>query len=316
MTASSFPVIEWTEGDISRQLDEACRTVGFFAVVGHGVPQPVIDHAWSAATRFFDLPLDEKLSLRIDREDYPYGYSPVHQESLEAQGETAGGDLNESFSISPPRREEVAAMGGFDLGGRMWPNRPGDFKGAWSKYYGHMEFLAARLMRECAVALGMPPGFFDDKIDRHLSALRALNYPPQRVVPAPGQIRAGAHTDYGTLTILLPGPATGGLEVMVGEDEWLPVPPIADGFIVNLGDLMAMWTNDRWRSTLHRVVNPAAEVAATERRQSMAFFHQPNWDAEVSALPTCVSEENPARYKPVRSGPWLKQKFAAAQDHD
>ena len=312
-----FPIIDLATAGISSQLDDACRNVGFFAIVGHGVPQPVIDHAWSAATRFFDLDLEEKLAVRIDRDDYPYGYSPLAGESLGASDDAGSAvDLNESFSISPPPRPGVAAAGGFALDHRLWPERPGDFEIAWTKYYRQMEMLAARLLRECAVALGLDAGFFESKIDRHLSALRALNYPPQPTPPAPGQIRAGAHTDYGTLTILLPGEATGGLEVLTASDEWLPVPAVPGGFIVNLGDLMAMWTNDRWRSTLHRVVNPDESVAATERRQSMAFFHQPNWDAEIRPLDPCVSEEMPARYDAVHSGPWLRAKFAAAHSSD
>lgn len=313
-----FPVIDLeTTADLPGAIDAACRQVGFFAVTGHGVPQDIIDHAWSAATRFFDLPIEDKLAARSPAADYPYGYSPMSDEALAASdGEAAQSDLNESFNLSPPPRPEVARAGGFSLERRLWPQRPGDFTVAWTKYYEHMEHLAARLMALFARALGIDEGFFEDRIDRHLSALRALNYPPQLEPPAPGQIRAGEHTDYGTLTILLPGEATGGLEVLVADGEWLSVPQVAAGFVVNLGDLMAMWTNDRWRSTLHRVVNPNESVATTERRQSIAFFHQPNWDAEVSCLESCSDLEHPPRYPTVQSGPWLRAKFAAAHDHD
>jgi len=312
-----FPIVDLEAADVSKRLDQACRNVGFFAIVGHGIPQPVIDHAWSAATRFFDLPLEAKLAVQSDSDAYPYGYSPMSAEALGASGDLgASTDLNESFSVSPPARPEVHEAGGFALDRRVWPQRPGDFEVAWTKYYVHMESLAARLMGECARSLGLDPAFFDDKIDRHLSALRALNYPPQPVSPASGQIRAGAHTDYGTLTILLPGEATGGLQVLTAAQEWLAVPPVPGGFIVNLGDLMAMWTNDRWRSTLHRVVNPDESVAASERRQSMAFFHHPNWDAEIRCVETCVSTTSPARYEPVQSGPWLRSKVEASHDHD
>ncbi len=312
-----FPILDLNAANgVASQMDEACREVGFFAIIGHGVPQGVIDFAWSASTRFFDRPLEEKLNVR-GGVDYPYGYSPMSRESLAASdGEEAGGDLNESFSLSPPPRPEVADLGGFVLDHRVWPKRPENFEEAWTEYYHHMERLAARLMRLCAVALGISESFFDDKIDRHLSALRALNYPAQVTPPPPGQIRAGAHTDYGTITILLPGQATGGLQVLTSDDSWLAVPHIPDGFVVNLGDLMAMWTNDRWRSTLHRVVNPDTNVAGSERRQSMAFFHQPNWDAEIACLPNCASEDNPPRYSPTRSGPWLRAKVEASQHQD
>lgn len=312
-----FPVIDLNSpSGVAGQIDEACREVGFFAITGHGVPQGVIDHAWSAATRFFDRPLEEKLSVRSEIE-YPYGYTPMSSESLaSSSGEEVATDLNESFSLSPPPRAEVAASGGFRLDRRVWPKRPEDFKVAWTEYYNHMERLAGRLMRLCASALEISEAFFDDKTDRHLSALRALNYPAQETPPPPGQIRAGAHTDYGTITILLPGQATGGLQVLTLDNSWLAVPDVPGGFVVNLGDLMAMWTNDRWRSTLHRVVNPEISVAATERRQSMAFFHQPNWDAEIECLPNCASADNPQRYAPTRSGPWLRAKVEASQHND
>jgi len=312
-----FPILDLkTAKGAASQIDEACREVGFFAITGHGVPQGVIDAAWSVSTRFFDRPLQEKLSVR-GRVDYPYGYTQMSSESLAASGgEEAATDLNESFSLSPPPRPEVADLGGFVLDHRVWPNRPEEFEEAWTEYYHHMERLAARLMRLCAAALGISESFFDDKIDRHLSALRALNYPAQATPPPPGQIRAGAHTDYGTITILLPGQATGGLQVLANDGSWLAVPHIPDGFIINLGDLMAMWTNDRWRSTLHRVVNPDTNVAGSERRQSMAFFHQPNWDAEIACLPNCASEDNPPRYLATRSGPWLRAKVEASRHED
>ena len=140
-----------------------------------------------------------------------------------------------------------------------------------------MEDLAARIMRVFAVALKLPEDYFAGVIDRPVSALRALNYPHPTVPPQPGQLRAGAHTDYGSLTILLPEAKSGGLQIFTPEQEWRPVPPVPGAFIINIGDLMALWTNDRWVSTLHRVVNPAPDAKGSTRRQSFAFFHQPNW---------------------------------------
>ena len=299
---------------LARHLDAACSTIGFLAITNHGVPPTVIDGAWSAATQFFDLPLEEKQLLHSDDPEYPFGYVGMEAEALgAADGSAANVDLKETFNLAPPARPEVEQMGGHRLRGPEWPTKPVGFKDAWSAYYAEMEDLAARLMRLFALALSLPAGFFEDKIDRHMSALRAVNYPSQPVAPIAGQIRAGAHSDYGTLTILLPGQGTGGLEVTTRDGSWLPVPRIPDTFVVNLGDLMAIWTNDRWRSTIHRVVNPDAAVAASERRQSMAFFHQPNWDAEVSCLPTCTGADNPPKYPPTRSGPWLRQKVNASR---
>ena len=321
-----FPIIDLgaaddgvAGGSIAGRIDDACRNIGFLAVVNHGVPDEIIEHAWDAARRFFDLPLDQKLELASDDPAYPYGYVGMELEALAA---SAGGsapahaapDLKETFNLAPPVRPEVERLGGPRQLGPIWPTEPPDFRPAWETYYAHMEALASRLMSLSAVALGLDPDFFADKIDRHVSALRALNYPPQAQHPVPGQIRAGAHTDYGTLTILKPGSGTGGLEVLLESGSWLPVPQVEGAFVINIGDLMARWTNDRWRSTVHRVVNPDAVAASRERRQSMAFFHQPNWDAEVACLPTCVSADAPARYEPTYSGDWLLEKVRAAFD--
>ena len=164
-----------------------------------------------------------------------------------------------------------------------------------------------RIMRVFAVALDLPEDFFAPFLSAPVSALRALNYPPLAAPPKPGQIRAGAHTDYGSLTILLPQAGSRGLEILAHDGAWIEVPARPGAFIVNIGDLMARWTNDRWTSTLHRVVIPGDGGAV--RRQSFAFFHQPNWDAEIVALDACVAAGQAAKYPPVRSGPYLMGKF-------
>ena len=127
----------------------------------------------------------------------------------------------------------------------------------------------------------------------------------------PGQIRAGAHTDYGSLTILLPQAGSRGLEIIAPNGEWTPVPPVPGAFVINIGDLMARWTNDRWVSTVHRVVNPPAQEGGRDRRQSMAFFHQPNWHAEIKVLDVCLAAGEAPKYEPVLSGPYLMGKFKA-----
>jgi isopenicillin N synthase-like dioxygenase len=122
-------------------------------------------------------------------------------------------------------------------------------------------------------------------------------------------LRAGAHTDYGSLTILLPQPGSKGLEIMTPEGAWREVPPVEGAFVINIGDLMARWTNDRWVSTLHRVVNTAPEDGGLQRRQSLAFFHQPDWFASIETLPSCLEVGETSKYEPVLSGPYLMGKF-------
>lgn len=168
-------------------------------------------------------------------------------------------------------------------------------------------------MRLFALALDQPETFFDDKVDRHISRLRVRNYPAPHEPPAPGQLRAGAHSDYGSLTILKAEDKAGGLQVCNNAGEWVDVAIVPDCFIVNLGDLMARWTNDRWVSTLHRVANPPMELARVSRRQSLVFFHNPNYDAVIECIPGCQGPDNPPKYPPITSGEYLRGQFVRTQ---
>jgi isopenicillin N synthase-like dioxygenase len=170
-----------------------------------------------------------------------------------------------------------------------------------------MSDLATELMRLFALALGLDEHWFDDKIDKHITNLTLSNYPDQTVDPLPGQLRAGAHTDFGSLTILRTEDRPGGLEVLTSAGRWVAVPIVPGTFIVNIGDLMAQWTNDRWISTMHRVVNPPPKQTNSTRRQSIIFFHQPNYDADIECLPTCRAGS--PRYATITSGEHLMTKI-------
>jgi isopenicillin N synthase-like dioxygenase len=298
---------------LARHVGEVCRQTGFLAVVGHGVANEIISGAWDAARGFFDLPVEKKLQVKMPYPGYPYGYSPLQAEALaKSLGEETPPDLKESFSIGP--LEQAPHTGnepdaGFRFAKNLWPKEPANFQTAWSAYYRAMSDLAARIMRVFALALDLPRGFFDGMIDDPISAMRALNYPHQSTQPKPGQLRAGAHSDYGSLTILLAESAPGGLEIFTPEGKWQAVPVVPGAFVVNIGDLMARWTNDRWVSTLHRVVNPPPDARGSTRRQSIAFFHQPNWDAEISCISTCLAPGEKAKYPAVGSGAHLMGKF-------
>jgi isopenicillin N synthase-like dioxygenase len=300
---------------LGAEVDSICRTTGFLAVTGHRVPQAVIDAAWSSAKAFFDLPSDEKLKSKAPYRGYPYGYfGPEYETLAKSRGVDTPPDLKESFNGGPlaaPASVTDPDALAFCYAPTIWPERPEQFRAAWLAYYAAMEDLAARLMRVLAVALRLPEHYFGAFIGHPISALRALNYPEQRTTPAAGQLRAGAHSDYGSLTILLPQAGSRGLEILGPDGAWRPVPPIPGAFVINIGDLMAQWTNDRWVSTLHRVVNPPPEEGGRDRRQSLAFFHQPDWDAEITVLPSCVAPGDTAHYAPVRSGPYLMSKFRA-----
>lgn len=322
MTETPFPIFNLSRFEaagteermaLGRQVDGICRSTGFLAVSGHSVPQNVIDGVWSQAKAFFDLPAKEKAKVRAPFPGYPYGYLGPGVEALaKSKGNDTPPDLKESFNggplAVPPGLTDPEALA-FCYAETIWPTRPAGFVEAWKAYYRAMEDLAARIMRVFAVALELPETFFDATIDRPISALRALNYPETNVPPEPGQLRAGAHTDYGSLTILLPQPGSGGLQIYTPEGIWREVPPVPGAFVINIGDLMALWTNDRWVSTLHRVVNADAGMPGSQRRQSLAFFHQPNWDQDIVCIESCLEPGERPRHAPVRSGPYLMSKF-------
>lgn len=295
-----MPTIDLGAAEASSAIDEACRSVGFFAVTGHGVPMEVVQAAWDASRRFFDLPLETKMTSR--RPDNPYGYEPIATEALGRTLDSGADELpdpKQTFNIGPPKRGPDSVLGEVE---RMWPTEPYDLRISWLSYYVEMERLADSLMSLFAVAMGRPANHFALHTNNHLAALRAIDYPE----PEPGDVvvRAGAHTDYGTLTILRPDPVVGGLEVADESGNWLEVPKVDGGFVVNIGDLMHRWTNGRWRSTLHRVVGDAEG----RRRASMAFFHNPNWDAIID--PILLTPEETPLFEPIEAGPWLATKFA------
>src|SRR5271165_1562691 len=275
---------------LAAEIDAICRATGFLAIGRHGVSEATIETAWAKAEAFFSLPLKRKLTARAPYPGYPYGYLAPETESLaRSRGVAAPPDQKESFNGGPARAPggltDPEALG-FCFAPTIWPDAPEGFREAWSAYYAAMEDLARRITRAFAVALDLREDFFSSFIDAPVSALRALNYPALVKPPKPGQMRAGAHTDYGSLTILLPQAGSRGLEILGPDGAWIEVFPRPGAFIVNIGDLMARWTNDRWTSTLHRVVIPDGGAA---RRQSFAFFHQPNWEAEIVALEACLA---------------------------
>lgn len=327
MTLMTVPIIDispyWTGCEtnkraVARQIDEACRDIGFLIISGHHVPQSLTDAVDDVSRAFFDLPLLEKMQVVRPAPDVTRGYIPIEGESVaRSRGESAPGDLNESFMIGPVEVGNDAYYTGPAAGRHfapnLWPNRPENLRDVYTAYFHAMSELARTLMRLFALALGQPETYFDNKIDRHISRLRVRNYPAQNEPPQPGQLHAGAHCDYGSLTILKTEDKPGGLQAYNQAGEWVDVPAVPGCFVVNLGELMARWTNDYWVSTLHRVINPPREAGPQSRRQSLVFFHNPNYDAVIECIPSCQNPERPARYPTTTSGEHLRSQFVRTQ---
>lgn len=298
---------------VADEMAAACAGAGAFAITGHGVATAVIDDLRATAHEFFALPLAEKARAAHPMEGTPRGYRAFAGEAL-GRAETSGSapDLKEFYHIGRAAWPDDAYHRGED--GRryfianLWPERPACLPSAAMAYYAAMEALGDRLMALAALALDLPETWFEDKFDRHVTAMRINYYPPQPETPDEGQIRAGAHNDFGTFTILMGEDGPGGLQFRMPDGAWVDVATHPGIFIVNIGDLFQRWTNDRWLSNLHRVVNPPRGAAAS-RRISVGFFHQPNYDALIECLPGCAGPGNPPRYAPVRSGDYRDMKY-------
>lgn len=290
---------------LADRIDAQLKRIGFFIVSDHGIPDAVIDGAVDAANAFFDLPLAQKMQIRSKAQGSPRGYLDFGLETLAlTTGVMTPPDLKEGFGMGPPRvASEKDVLGGTaTYTVNVWPAEHPDFQAAITRYYRGMEMLTARLMELFAIGMDLPSDYFVSRFTDHNSTLRLINYPPQTEEPKPGQLRAGAHTDYGALTILLGQDKPGGLEVLDPNGQWIPGRTGPHSFVINIGDLMMRWSNDTRVSTSHRVVNPPPGSGAASRRLSMAYFCNPNDDLLIECLPTCTDADRPPRYPPIRAG--------------
>lgn len=318
MDAYPLPIVDLNAGAAAAEaIGRACEDIGFFLVKNHGVPDRLIGATYASVKNFFGRPLAEKKQIARTAE-IGRGYDPVGAQVLSnTLGIAAPPDLQEVFVFGPPRIGASAyyreGYGRIHFAPNQWPAQPTDFRLNAEAYYAAMVDLSTRLLRLFALALQLPDNFFDEKIDRQISSIRFVNYPDQADEPRPGQLRAGAHSDYGTLTILKIEDAPGGLQVRDRNGRWVDIGHVPGTFVVNIGDLMMQWTNDRWISTLHRVVNPPRDLTGSSRRISMVFFHQPNYDAEIECLEACRSPSNPPKYARTTSGAHWRAKNAASR---
>jgi isopenicillin N synthase-like dioxygenase len=315
---SPFAVAPGGKRAVVAAIARACEQVGFFGIVGHGVDDAILEAIYREGRAFFGLTREEKMQIARPAPGVSRGYNSLADQSL---GNTlAAGvppDLQESFAIGPLNPGNgpywTDSYGSIHFHPNLWPSRPVGFRTAVTAYYQALENLTARLAQMFALALDLPEDFFADKVDRHVSTMRLNFYPAQPVAPLPGQIRAGAHSDYGAFTVLRTEAAPGGLQVVRRGGTWIDVPNIANGFVVNIGDLLMRWTNDRWVSTIHRVINPPETVRANATRMSVAYFQVPNHDVEVRCFDSCTGAGNPPRYATTTAGAHWRAKILAAR---
>jgi isopenicillin N synthase-like dioxygenase len=310
---NTLPIIDLTslgESDgaaltrIATEVGAACRDVGFFYVVNHGVQARLIAEAFAQSHRLFALPLADKRRLAIEKVGGNRGYSGLLHEALDP---AQGADMKEAFNVGLDLAlddpELIARKPFRSL--NAWPELPG-FRETALAYFDACAALGARLHRAFARDLGLKPDFFANKFDRPMATLRLLHYPAPPLGSDP-QTGAGEHTDYGNLTLLATDDV-GGLEVRTRAGQWIEAPVVASAFIVNIGDCLMRWTNDVYVSTPHRVVN-----RSVNERYSIAFFYDPNPDAMVETIPSCVRQGESVRYPPILAADYLKMRLDASK---
>ncbi|MEM9566410.1 MAG: 2-oxoglutarate and iron-dependent oxygenase domain-containing protein [Actinomycetota bacterium] len=314
MDVPIIDITDWNEdpthrAELAGAIDSVCRTVGFFKIGGHGIDPALIDRLFAVTDAFFAMAEEAKLA-NVTPPEVDRGYTPLGREALSySVGLDTPPDLFEAFNVGVGELLGVDPSEGVLWASNVWPESPPDLRPVWLDYCRALYDLADRLLGIFAVALDLPPDWLQVRADRSPDVLRALNYErrPGNPDPVDGQLRMGAHADYGTCTILLADPVPG-LQILGLDGIWHDVTPTPGTFLVNIGDLLAAWTNDRWRSTLHRVLPPPAGVDGPARRRSFAYFHEANPEVIVEPVPSCVTDADPVRYEPFSVGDHLTGK--------
>jgi isopenicillin N synthase-like dioxygenase len=315
------PVVDlerWRSGEreeVAGELDQACREVGFFQVLGHDIDDAVIDGMRAATEAFFVLPAAVKRRYTPVDPEVNRGYAARGDEALAySVGVARPPDLFEAFNIGPDEVDDsdpaIVVERHRWFAPNVWPDEVPTLRPALVRYMAAARGVADQLMAVFARALGLPDGWFASFTTHSTDTLRVVHYEtqPGDPDPAPGQVGMGEHTDYGMCTVLW-AEAVRGLQIVGPDGAWCDVVPQPGALLVNLGDLMAQWTNDRWRSTLHRVLPPERRPDRASTRRSVAFFHDGNHDALIECLSTCLGPGESPRYRPVLAGEHLLGKL-------
>ena len=300
---------------VAKQIGDACESIGFFVIEGHDVPPDLIARGFQTCTEFYDLPQTIKDRYRPPLSTAARGYHKIGTKNLaRTLGYDNPPDLREQFYIGPveswaghyQRYPHAAPL----YAPNIWPDAIAEYRPVFTELYKTMERLALRIMRLFALALDVGEGYFDNKLHRHFSTLPVNDYPALGYTPLPDQVRCGEHSDFGSLTILAIGGGGSGLQVRTRNESWIDASTNSGQFIVNIGDMMQHWTNNRWVSNIHRVVNPKTNNEDV-RRQSFGFFLHPNFDAKIECLPSCIDSNKSADYNSVLAGDLMLQKLNA-----
>jgi isopenicillin N synthase-like dioxygenase len=283
-------------------MRKACVDSGFFYIRDHGVPEELLAAIFEDARRFFRQPDDIKRKIDIAKSPYKRGYEPLRAQTLELD---APPDLKESVLIGTELSESDPRVraGVFGHGPNQWPDGLPGWRDTIEAYQAAMLELAKLVMRGLALSLDLPEDAFRLFCDDPIATLRLLHYPPQPANALPNEKGCGAHTDWGGLTLLLQDDL-GGLELWNERAGWIPAAPLPGTFVVNIGDMMARWTNDLYQSTLHRVVNRSGRD-----RISVPFFLDGRGDVDVRCISTCLIGGQAPKYAPTTPARHLEEMY-------
>ncbi len=305
---------------VVKQWAEAFETIGFATIVGHSVPETLIENLHAEAHRFFDQKVEIKdlctHKIQTDTSGYTGFGTEALARTLDADAPPTPPDYCEKLIFNYIDWERNGPGSELDrevFKPNLWPATPPTLRPLVEAYFDEVSALAKNLMRIGALALDLPEDFFAPYYARMTTQLAMVHYPDQKVAPLPGQIRAGAHVDYLGFTILRQDNAPGGLQVRMPNGEWINVAPVPRAFVINAGELLARWTNGRWKSNVHRVINPPRDLDRSAERLSIAMFTGPNHDSVIECLPTCQSKAAPPRYEPIRAWDHFMDKVRAAK---
>jgi isopenicillin N synthase-like dioxygenase len=286
---------------VAGDLGRACRDVGFFYITGHGIPEALMARVFDSSAALFSGPASVREAASFSGPGGNRGYIRLGGEALDPDKPA---DIKEAFNIGlelAPDDPELLGRAPFRAA-NLWPELPG-FRDTMLDYFNRVWRLGRDLHRGFALDLGLEPDFFESNLDKPIATLRLLHYPPVAGPLPDGQLGAGVHTDYGNVTLLATD-AVGGLMVRDRSGRWLDAPVVPNAFVCNIGDCLMRWSNDVYVSTPHKVVSPPGAD-----RYSVAFFLDPNPDAIVACLPTCISSDQPAKYAPITGADFLRSRL-------
>lgn len=281
-------------------IRKACSESGFFYIINHGVPQRVIDTAMAAAKTFFAYPADVKRQVAVNKRHRGW-----HALGGALMYEATKPDFKEFFSmgLELPEDDPCVLAGEALRGPNQWPDFMPELRLALDAYYEEIGLAGADLLKAVAVGLGIESGFFEPKYGKRLQRTQMVYYPPHPPRADTDQFGVAPHTDYGCITLLYQD-NSGGLQVReLGSNNWIDATPVEGSLVVNVGDLLARWSNDRFRSTLHRVINKSGH-----ERYSIATFYDPTYGAMVDPCDLGIDAKE-SLYPPVAAGDYILKRI-------